>query len=193
MKTPPPIFQYVTSLLLTTIPPLSPVTGYGKSSIANVVLALAKRVRLTYVRVSTDENSMHDPWAVWKPVIRFLLMAAGINKENGILSVLELLPIKDDEKARAVVWLHDIIPEQWCKGSSLRRRANGSMVQGAQQATRRGRKGSIIDEIDNDDLEDIEDDDTNMGAAGILTMKLEVRRRRINTYLRTLHVHAATN
>ena len=64
------LFRQVETLLLTgesTFNVLESKGGYGKSSITNVVLSLAKRVRLTHVRVATDENSMHDPWAVWKP------------------------------------------------------------------------------------------------------------------------------
>ena len=138
------LFRQVETLLLSresTFTILESKGGYGKSSIANVVLALAKRVRITHVRVQTDENSMHDPWAVWKPVVRFLLGASGIDKEDGILQVLDLLPLKEEEKARAVIWLHDIIPEQWCQASTLKRRANGSAIQTVDSVVRKTRKG----------------------------------------------------
>ena len=84
------------------------------------------------------------------------------------------------EKPRALVWLHDVVPDKQQRNSPLLRSSGGAVVHKSKGRTasilgQEHRKGSIYEALnDVKTLETIEAEEKNMGAAGILTMKLEL-------------------
>jgi len=166
------LFQQVEALLIaneTTITLLEAKGGYGKSSIADSIMALAKALKLTHVRVQSDEASMHDPWAPWKPIIGFLCTAAGMYAKEGLDPILDLLDIDSTERRRAALWLEDILPVSWTTKKEVAPDCSSSLRLSGHE---RLNLDKLFDE--EDEMQEIEEEEANMQASGMLSMKLEL-------------------
>jgi len=184
------VFRRMESLLLSseaTFTFLEAKGGYGKSSIADVALNLAKKVRITHVKIHTDESEMHDPWSIWKRVIVFLLSAGGLEDDTDEIDTLvDMLPLDESEKPRALLWLHDVVPEKHQANSPIKRKLGSikKTLKQPQKGVERSRKtstaapkrrGSVYEALESKETLDLlAAEEKNLGAAGILTMKLEL-------------------
>ncbi|GMI57406.1 hypothetical protein TeGR_g9956 [Tetraparma gracilis] len=179
------LFQQAEALLIsnaTTITILEAKGGYGKSAIADSIMQLAKALKLTHVRVQSDEASMHDPWAPWKPIIGFLCTAAGMSAIDGIDPILDLLDVDSCERRRAGMWLEDILPSIWINKGFKSRNVSLASLSSEQSAGSNGPMMGVSQDLprpkfeafEAEEIEEIEEEEANMQASGMLSMKLEL-------------------